>query len=74
MKKQKETPAVSTRKRRGLEFADGYETLQQVLEKVEREYIAKTLELTDWNLQKSSRLLDIARNTLKTKIRKYGLE
>jgi transcriptional regulator of acetoin/glycerol metabolism len=74
MKKQKDISAPVVKKRKGTELTNGYETLQQVLDKVECEHIAKTLEFTDWNLQKSSRLLDIARNTLKTKIKKYRLD
>jgi DNA-binding NtrC family response regulator len=50
-----------------------YKTLEQVVAMVERDHIDKTLKLTGWNLQKTSRTLDIARNTLKAKISKYGI-
>ncbi len=53
---------------------DGYETLEQIIERVEKEHIVKTLEITNWNLQKTSRVLDIARNTLKAKIKKYNIQ
>ncbi len=60
-------------RKKSVKIPDDYETLQEVIESVEKEYIARTLELTNWNLQKTSRVLDIARNTLKSKIRKYDI-
>ena len=50
-----------------------YKTLQEVIDNIERDYILHTLELTNWNLQKTSRVLDIARNTLKAKMKKYNI-
>ncbi len=60
-------------RKKSVKIPDDYKTLQEVIESVEKEYIARTLELTNWNLQKTSRVLDIARNTLKSKIRKYEI-
>jgi len=51
-----------------------YPTLEDLVSVVEKEHIKKTLELTYWNLERTSRFLDIARNTLKAKIWKYGIE
>lgn len=61
-------------RKKSVKLPDNYETLDSVVEKVEKEHIKKTLELTNWNLQKTSRVLDIARNTLKAKIKKYGIQ
>lgn len=61
-------------RKKPVKIPEGYETLQQVLDRVENEYIKITLEMTNWNLQKTSRVLDIARNTLKSKIKKYNIE
>ncbi|HQO04112.1 MAG TPA: helix-turn-helix domain-containing protein [Spirochaetota bacterium] len=61
-------------RKKAVKLPDDYQTLDKVVEKVERDYILKTLELTNWNLQKTSRVLDIARNTLKAKIKKYDIQ
>jgi arginine utilization regulatory protein len=61
-------------RKKAIKLPENYETLDNVVEKVEKEHIKKTLELTNWNLQKTSRVLDIARNTLKAKIKKYGIQ
>ncbi len=61
-------------RKKSIKLPENYETLDNVVEKVEKEHIKKTLELTNWNLQKTSRVLDIARNTLKAKIKKYGIQ
>ncbi|MCX7678772.1 MAG: hypothetical protein N2316_06100 [Spirochaetes bacterium] len=61
-------------RKKSIKLPENYETLDSVVERVEKEYIKKTLELTNWNLQKTSRVLDIARNTLKAKIKKYGIQ
>jgi len=60
-------------RKRPVKLPEGYETLQEVIDRVENEHIRRTLELTNWNLQKTSRVLDIARNTLKAKIKKYEI-
>ncbi len=61
-------------RKKPVKLPDGYETLQMIIDRVEHEHIKRTLELTNWNLQKTSRVLDIARNTLKAKIKKFGIE
>ena len=43
------------------------------LEQVEKEHILKTLLATGWNISKTSRILEIAPNTLRSKIDKYDL-
>ncbi len=73
-KEEKRTMPVLTKgRKKPVTIPEGYKTLQQVTEKVETEHIRKTLELTHWNLQKTSRVLDIARNTLKAKIKKFNI-
>ncbi len=75
IKQQEIRRQVSTKgRKKPVKLPEGYETLQQVIDRIEDEYIRKTLELTNWNLQKTSRVLDIARNTLKAKIKKYNIE
>jgi DNA-binding NtrC family response regulator len=44
------------------------------LKDVEKEHIRRVLELVDWNLSKASEILGIHRNTLRLKIKEYGLE
>ncbi|HPB80732.1 MAG TPA: helix-turn-helix domain-containing protein [Spirochaetota bacterium] len=76
-KKEKVVTVMNTNNRgrkKAVKLPDDYQTLDKVVEKVERDYILKTLELTNWNLQKTSRVLDIARNTLKAKIKKYDIQ
>jgi DNA-binding NtrC family response regulator len=43
------------------------------LKNVEKKHIRKVLDYTDWNIAKSSELLGIHRNTLRLKIKEYGL-
>jgi two-component system response regulator HydG len=45
----------------------------QSLEKLEREHIARTLELVEGNREKAAELLGIGERTLYRKIEKYGL-
>jgi Nif-specific regulatory protein len=45
----------------------------QTLEQVERDWIVRTLEETDWNVSKAAEILGIERTTLHRKIRRYGL-
>ena len=47
--------------------------LPEVIEKVERVHIKYALKECDWNVQKAARGLNIARSTLKSKMKKYGL-
>uniref|UniRef100_A0A7V3ZX37 Sigma-54-dependent Fis family transcriptional regulator n=1 Tax=candidate division WOR-3 bacterium TaxID=2052148 RepID=A0A7V3ZX37_UNCW3 len=44
------------------------------LKDVEKEHIRKVLQLVDWNISKASEILGIHRNTLRLKIKEYGLE
>lgn len=46
----------------------------QTLEDVERFHIEKMLERHDWNIARTSRLLNIDRTTLHKKIKKFGLQ
>jgi len=52
------------------EAGESVKTLRQV----ERDHITSVLALTDWNIARTSRLLDISRPTLRKKIADYGLE
>ena len=61
-------------RKKAVKLPEDYQTLDKVVERVEKDYFMKTLELTNWNLQKTSRVLDIARNTLKAKIKKYNIQ
>jgi len=45
-----------------------------VLEKVEKPLIEQTLERTYGNQLKAAKILGINRNTLRTKIRKFGID
>lgn len=51
------------------ESAGGAESMQQM----EKIHIKKVLEKTDWNLSETARRLDIHRNTLRLKMREYGI-
>ena len=48
--------------------------LAGTLEDVEREYMAKVLELTGWQKKRASHILGINSSTLYRKIQRYGLE
>jgi len=50
------------------------ESVSMRLRDVEKEHIRRVLELVDWNLSKASEILGIHRNTLRLKIKEYGLE
>jgi two-component system NtrC family response regulator len=43
------------------------------LKEIESKHIARVLEYTNWNIARSSELLGIHRNTLRLKIKEYGL-
>ena len=43
------------------------------LREMEKEYVARVLRATGWNIKKSSEILDISRVTLRKKIEDYGL-
>lgn len=51
------------------ESAGGVESLQQI----EKIHIGKVLEKTDWNLSETAKCLGIHRNTLRLKIKEYGI-
>jgi len=65
---------VEGAKKKEVLIPENYQTLKEVVSVVEKEHIQKTLQLTHWNLQKTSRVLDIARNTLKAKMKEFGLK
>jgi transcriptional regulator with PAS, ATPase and Fis domain len=44
------------------------------LKDMERVHIMKTLEHTDWNLNKTAEILGIHRNTLRLKMKEYGIK
>ena len=44
------------------------------LEEAEREQIVQTLKKTEWNQSRAAEILGIDRKTLRTKIRRYGLQ
>ena len=47
--------------------------LKQARQTFEKRYIEKVLMLTNWNVQKTSKLLDVHRATVLNKIQEYGL-
>lgn len=49
-------------------------TLKDYISKHEKEHIKNTLKETGGNIQHASRLLCIARNTLKSKMNKYNIK
>ncbi len=44
------------------------------LKESEKEHLKKVLEKTHWNLEKTSRLLKISLNQVKSKINKYSIK
>lgn len=46
----------------------------QSLKDLEKEHIERVLDETDWNLNKTADILGIHRNTLRLKMREYGIE
>jgi DNA-binding NtrC family response regulator len=64
-------------KARHLPFCDGRPAAAgevQTLEDMERLHVLNMLERNEWNIAKTSRLLNIDRTTLHKKIKKFGLE
>jgi transcriptional regulator with PAS, ATPase and Fis domain len=64
-------------KARHLPFCDGRPAVAgeaQTLEEAERMHVLSMLERNDWNIAKTSRLLNIDRTTLHKKIKKFGLK
>jgi DNA-binding NtrC family response regulator len=54
--------------------AEHFQTLEQVLGEVTRRHVQLALVRTAWNQQQAAKLLDIDRETLRTKIRELGLK
>jgi DNA-binding NtrC family response regulator len=62
---------------------DFYDSLEQIpfiekeklstLEDLEKDYITHVMKLTENNLRKTAKILDISRTTLYTKLKKYGI-
>ncbi|MEO8398414.1 MAG: sigma-54 dependent transcriptional regulator [Ignavibacteriaceae bacterium] len=53
---------------------DESNSFQEFKEKAERAFIIKQLNANDWNISKTSEVLDIQRSHLYNKIKKYGIE
>ena len=50
------------------------EAKKRAVEEVEKEYILKALEDTNWNRTEAAKLLDLNYKTLREKIKEYNLE
>jgi len=57
-----------------LEFNSEISPYHEALERFEREYILKVLEMNRWNISKSARCMGISRRWLQEKIKRYGLK
>ena len=55
-------------------FANGSETLKEIVEKMERERVTQVLLINKWNYTKSAKQLGLSRVGLANKIKRYGLE
>jgi DNA-binding NtrC family response regulator len=53
---------------------NGKRTLKEDLAEVDRIKIENTLKLNNGNVSKSAAVLDVSRETLHIKIRKYGID
>ncbi|MBN1300216.1 MAG: sigma-54-dependent Fis family transcriptional regulator [Melioribacteraceae bacterium] len=53
---------------------DTSNSFQEFKEKAERAFILKQLEANDWNISKTSEILDIQRSHLYSKMKKYDIE
>jgi DNA-binding NtrC family response regulator len=49
-------------------------TFQEFKDKAEKAFILKQLESNDWNISKTSEILDIQRSHLYTKMKKFGID
>ena len=73
-------PEAPVERREIIEEKPCYEVLplkeakKRAVEEVEKEYISKALEDTNWNRTDAARLLDLNYKTLREKIKEYGLE
>jgi DNA-binding NtrC family response regulator len=54
--------------------SDGIQTLAAAQREFERDYVCRTLELTDWNKTQAAKLLGISRKTLWKKLRDLGID
>jgi transcriptional regulator of acetoin/glycerol metabolism len=75
MSYSKKQPEIAFRKGDKKFFSKKTNTLslRKVLDSMEKAHIEKVLKMTNGNLQQSGRLLGICRNTLKTKMRYFGM-
>jgi DNA-binding NtrC family response regulator len=55
-------------------FLEDTSTPSFSLKNMERNHILKVLKKTDWNLMKTAEILGIHRNTLRLKIKEYGIQ
>jgi DNA-binding NtrC family response regulator len=56
------------------EIIEGSNSFQEFKEKAERAFILKQLNANNWNISKTSEILDIQRSHLYNKMKKYGIE
>ena len=56
------------------ELVDMSNSFQEFKEKAERVFILKQLRANDWNISKTSEILEIQRSHLYNKMKKYGIE
>ncbi|MBK7498315.1 MAG: sigma-54-dependent Fis family transcriptional regulator [Ignavibacteriales bacterium] len=56
------------------ELVDTSNSFQEFKEKAERVFILKQLRANDWNISKTSEMLEIQRSHLYNKMKKYGIE
>jgi two-component system response regulator AtoC len=59
--------------REGMDMARELTSVGRTLEEVEREYIEKVLDQTEWNVTQAAAMLGIDRSTLYNKIKKFEL-
>jgi DNA-binding NtrC family response regulator len=78
--KNKSTGAVSSLEDRVIEFQDelfdkkNAELYKSIVERIERTVIARALERVEGNQLKAARVLGINRNTIRSKIKKLGID
>jgi two-component system NtrC family response regulator len=56
------------------DFASKKQTLKDVRENLEREFISKALSSNSWNVAKTAEMIGVTRPTLYDLIRKYDLK
>jgi two-component system response regulator AtoC len=57
-----------------IKFRETVPSADLTLKDIEKNHISSTLRKTDWNLSKTADILGIHRNTLRLKMREYGIE